>query len=219
LKISPSESANHASHRRCAAILVLILGWVAVPSRADPPSLLTLASIRPDRILSLKTESQDWYKDAVVYHLWVAAFRDSDNDGVGDLKGVIQGLDSLKDLGVTCLWLSPFFKSSSTPRNLHVTMWSTITPSIPPRHERRCEEPDPRGPRPRHPPDFRFAPNHISSRHPGLSSRATEVAKTDWFVWRDTRPEKGWTGFDKSSDWHAADGRFTMRSSSAACPT
>src|SRR5882724_8871134 len=107
-------------HRRCAAILVLILGWVAVPSRADPPSLFDgLPSIQPDRILSLKTESQDWYKDAVVYHLWVAAFRDSDNDGVGDLKGVIQGLDSLKDLGVTCLWLSPFFKSSSTPRNLH----------------------------------------------------------------------------------------------------
>ena len=52
-----------------------------------------------------------WYKDAVVYELHVRAFFDSNNDGVGDFPGLIQKLDYLQDLGVTCLWLLPFFPS------------------------------------------------------------------------------------------------------------
>ena len=52
-----------------------------------------------------------WYKDAVLYELHVRAFFDSDGDGIGDLPGLIQKLDYLQDLGVTCLWLLPFFPS------------------------------------------------------------------------------------------------------------
>ena len=52
-----------------------------------------------------------WYKDAVLYELHVRAFFDSNNDGIGDLPGLIQKLDYLQDLGVTCLWLLPFFPS------------------------------------------------------------------------------------------------------------
>src|SRR5258708_34276518 len=52
-----------------------------------------------------------WYKDAVLYGLHVRAFFDSNDDGIGDLPGLIQKLDYLQDLGVTCLWLLPFFPS------------------------------------------------------------------------------------------------------------
>jgi maltose alpha-D-glucosyltransferase / alpha-amylase len=52
-----------------------------------------------------------WYKDAVLYELHVRAFFDSNGDGIGDLAGLIQKLDYLQDLGVTCLWLLPFFPS------------------------------------------------------------------------------------------------------------
>jgi 1,4-alpha-glucan branching enzyme len=52
-----------------------------------------------------------WYKDAVVYELHVRAFFDSNNDGIGDFPGLTQKLDYLQDLGVTCLWLLPFFPS------------------------------------------------------------------------------------------------------------
>src|ERR1700758_13615 len=52
-----------------------------------------------------------WFKDAVIYELHVRAFFDSDNDGIGDFKGLTQKLDYLQDLGVTCLWLLPFFPS------------------------------------------------------------------------------------------------------------
>ncbi|HEY3457910.1 MAG TPA: maltose alpha-D-glucosyltransferase [Bryobacteraceae bacterium] len=52
-----------------------------------------------------------WYKDAIIYELHVKAFADSNNDGIGDFRGLLQKLDYLQDLGVTCLWLLPFFPS------------------------------------------------------------------------------------------------------------
>ena len=52
-----------------------------------------------------------WYKDAVIYELHVRAFKDSNGDGIGDFPGLIQRLDDLQDLGVTRLWLLPFFPS------------------------------------------------------------------------------------------------------------
>ena len=52
-----------------------------------------------------------WYKDAIIYELPVKAFFDSNHDGIGDFGGLLQKLDYLQDLGVTCLWLLPFFPS------------------------------------------------------------------------------------------------------------
>jgi maltose alpha-D-glucosyltransferase / alpha-amylase len=52
-----------------------------------------------------------WYKDAVIYELHVRAFYDSNNDGIGDFKGLIQKLDYLEDLGITAIWLLPFYPS------------------------------------------------------------------------------------------------------------
>ncbi len=52
-----------------------------------------------------------WYKDAIFYELYVRAFRDSNGDGHGDLRGVIEGLDYLQELGVNCIWLLPIFPS------------------------------------------------------------------------------------------------------------
>src|SRR5437660_3370800 len=53
----------------------------------------------------------EWYKDAIIYELHVKAFADSDNDGIGDFQGLIQKLDYLQALGITCVWLLPFFPS------------------------------------------------------------------------------------------------------------
>ena len=53
----------------------------------------------------------DWYKDAVVYELRVRSFYDSNADGIGDLRGVAEKLDYLKDLGITAIWLLPFYPS------------------------------------------------------------------------------------------------------------
>ena len=195
---------------RCASVLLLLLGWTTACIRADQPSLFAgLPPVHPDAALSLKTDTADWYKDAVVYHLWVASFRDSDKDGVGDLKGIIEGLDTLKDMGITCLWLSPFFKSSSNARNLHgydVIDHYSVDPRLGANDDAKTlvREAHARGIRL----IFDFVPNHLSSRHPWfIESRDRNSPKRDWFVWRDARPENGWTSSGRST-WQAADGAF-----------
>ena len=52
-----------------------------------------------------------WFKDAVIYQLHVKAFMDSGADGIGDFKGLHQKLDYLQSLGVTAIWLLPFYPS------------------------------------------------------------------------------------------------------------
>jgi len=52
-----------------------------------------------------------WYKDAVIYELHPKAFSDSNADGIGDFRGLTERLDYLRDLGVTALWLLPFYPS------------------------------------------------------------------------------------------------------------
>lgn len=52
-----------------------------------------------------------WYKDAIIYEIHVRAFADSDGDGIGDFKGLTSRLDYLQELGVTAIWLLPFYPS------------------------------------------------------------------------------------------------------------
>ena len=52
-----------------------------------------------------------WWHDKIVYQIYPKSFKDSNNDGIGDIRGIIEKLDYLKDLGVDILWLTPFFKS------------------------------------------------------------------------------------------------------------
>src|SRR5512138_2584377 len=52
-----------------------------------------------------------WYKDAIIYELHIKAFYDSNEDGMGDFGGLLQKLDYLQELGVTAIWLLPFYPS------------------------------------------------------------------------------------------------------------
>ncbi len=56
-------------------------------------------------------KNQLWYKNAVFYEVYVRAYKDSDGDGHGDLRGLAEKLDYLHDLGVECLWLLPIYPS------------------------------------------------------------------------------------------------------------
>src|SRR5579884_2665372 len=69
-----------------------------------------------------------WYKDAIIYEVHVRAFYDSNNDGIGDLPGLTQKLDYLKDLGVTCLWLLPFFPSPLKDDGYDISDYTNIHP-------------------------------------------------------------------------------------------
>jgi len=70
-----------------------------------------------------------WYQDAIVYELHVRAFNDSNNDGIGDFPGLISRLDYLQDLGVTCLWLLPFFPSPLRDDGYDISNYTDVNPS------------------------------------------------------------------------------------------
>ena len=70
-----------------------------------------------------------WYKDAVIYEMHVKAFSDSNNDGIGDFPGLMQKLDYLQDLGVTCLWLLPFFPSPLRDDGYDISDYMSVHPS------------------------------------------------------------------------------------------
>ena len=162
------------------------------PPREDPdpsPSpdhFESLSEIDPDERLSFGADDEDWYKDGVFYHIWINAFNDTTGDGVGDIQGIIEKLDYLDDLGVTGLWLSPFFESASTEINLHMydtTDHYRVDPRFGTNEDMKelIAEAHDRGIRLL----FDWVPNHISNRHPWFEQSADLEGDFDqWFIWR-----------------------------------
>ncbi len=70
-----------------------------------------------------------WYKDAIIYEVPVKSFYDSNGDGIGDFAGLCEKLDYIQDLGVTCLWLLPFFPSPLRDDGYDISDYRTINPS------------------------------------------------------------------------------------------
>src|SRR5271165_1796688 len=70
-----------------------------------------------------------WYKDAIIYELHVRAFSDSNGDGIGDFPGLLTRLDYLQDLGVTCIWLLPFFPSPLRDDGYDIANYVDVNPS------------------------------------------------------------------------------------------
>src|SRR6187431_155857 len=69
-----------------------------------------------------------WYKDAIIYEAHVRAFYDSNGDGIGDFAGLTQKLPYLHDLGVTCLWLLPFYPSPLRDDGYDIADYTSINP-------------------------------------------------------------------------------------------
>jgi maltose alpha-D-glucosyltransferase/alpha-amylase len=70
-----------------------------------------------------------WYKDAIIYELHVRAFADSNGDGIGDFPGLLARLDYLQDLGVTCIWLLPFFPSPLRDDGYDIANYVDVNPT------------------------------------------------------------------------------------------
>jgi maltose alpha-D-glucosyltransferase/alpha-amylase len=80
------------------------------------------------RIQRKRTQDPLWFKDAVIYETHVRSFHDSNDDGIGDLRGLVQKLDYLQDLGVTCLWLLPLFPSPLKDDGYDIADYEAIHP-------------------------------------------------------------------------------------------
>ena len=128
-----------------------------------------------------------WYKDAVIYELHVRAFFDGNNDGIGDFPGLIQKLDYLQNLGVTCLWLLPFFPSPLRDDGYDISDYMSVHPSygtledfkefLDAAHERGFQV------------MIELVVNHTSDQHPWFQASrhaAPGSPERDFYVWSDT---------------------------------
>ena len=77
---------------------------------------------------TVNQESQTWWKEGVLYQLYPQSFKDTDGDGFGDFKGVIEKLDYLESLGITMVWMNPFFESPLVDNGYDVADYKAIHP-------------------------------------------------------------------------------------------
>jgi maltose alpha-D-glucosyltransferase/alpha-amylase len=70
-----------------------------------------------------------WFKDAIIYELHVRSFQDSNSDGIGDFRGLLQRLGYLADLGVTAVWLLPFYPSPLRDDGYDIADYYSVNPS------------------------------------------------------------------------------------------
>jgi glycosidase len=129
-----------------------------------------------------------WWKDAVVYQVWVRSYLDSDSDGIGDLPGLASMLDYVTNLGFGAIWTQPIFSSPST-HGYDVTDyysinsayggfsgWSTYLAAAKARGIRVVLD---------------MVVNDTSSAHPWFLASSSNTAYQDWYVWSATSPT-GW---------------------------
>jgi maltose alpha-D-glucosyltransferase/alpha-amylase len=127
-----------------------------------------------------------WYKDAVIYQLHVKSFFDANNDGIGDFPGLIQRLDYLAEIGVTAIWLLPFYPSPRRDDGYDIAEYRGVHPEYGSTRDVRhfIEEAHARGLRV----ITELVINHTSDQHPWFQ-RARKAkpgsAARDFYVWSD----------------------------------
>jgi maltose alpha-D-glucosyltransferase/alpha-amylase len=128
-----------------------------------------------------------WYKDAIIYQAHVRAFFDSSNDGVGDFPGFARKLDYLQNLGITCLWLLPFYPSPLRDDGYDIADYENIHPNYGTLDDfdRLIAEAHRRGIRV----ITELVINHTSDQHPWFQAARLAPAgspQREFYVWSDT---------------------------------
>jgi alpha-glucosidase len=165
-----------------------------------------------------------WWQSAVLYQIYPRSFQDSDDDGVGDLKGILERLPYLVDLGVEALWLSPVFPSPMADFGYDISNYTEIAPLFGSLNDFDALVAA------AHRGGLRIlldlVPNHTSNRHPWFadSRRSREDPRRDWYIWRDPAPDGGppnnWLSEFGGSAWQfdAPTGQYCYHAFLAAQP-
>jgi len=146
-----------------------------------------MSSVSSTSTPAAQQEDELWYKDAIIYQLHVKAFADSNGDGVGDFAGLSQRLDYLQELGVTTLWLLPFYPSPGRDDGYDIADYGDINPAFGTMKDFRrfMHEAKRRNLRV----ITELVVNHTSDEHPWFKrARRSPPGSSarNWYVWSDT---------------------------------
>lgn len=145
-----------------------------------------------------------WWKEAVAYQIYPRSFMDSNNDGIGDLQGIISKLDYLKDLGIDVIWICPVYKSPNDDNGYDISDYQDIMSDfgtmedfnelLSEIHKRNMKI------------IIDLVINHTSDEHPWfIESRSSKQnPKRDWYIWRERKDNKepnNWESIFKGSAW------------------
>jgi maltose alpha-D-glucosyltransferase / alpha-amylase len=145
-------------------------------------------NVAPDIRADPKLEGDAlWFKDAIIYQLHVKAFADSNHDGIGDFAGLTDKLDYLQDLGVTAIWLLPFYPSPGRDDGYDISDYRAINPDFGTMQDFRRFMQEAK--RRKLKVITELVINHTSDRHPWFERARRSRPGTDarnWYVWSDS---------------------------------
>lgn len=148
--------------------------------------------------------NRKWWKESIAYQVYPRSFKDSNGDGIGDLKGVTSKLDYLKELGIDVIWLSPMYKSPNDDNGYDISDYQDIMEEFGTMSDfdELLEEVHKR--------DMKLildlVINHTSDEHPWfIESRSSkDNPKRDWYIWSDGKNGKepnNWESIFSGSAW------------------
>ena len=193
---------NARTIESCA--LALILGTVAMTAGGQT------AAVKPAPSITTHSAERDWWKNAVIYEIYPRSFQDTNGDGLGDLNGITERLDYLKELGVDAIWLTPVYPSPQVDFGYDISDYMKIDPQYGTLadFDRLVAEANKRHIRVL----MDMVMNHTSDRHEWfLRSRSSkENPYRDWYVWNDGKidsatgkrvPPNNWQSLFGHSAW------------------
>jgi len=146
-----------------------------------------------------------WWQTGIIYQVYPRSFQDSNNDGIGDLKGIIQKLEYLSWLGITAIWISPIYPSPMADFGYDISDYTGIHPLfgrtqdfdelLEQAHQRKIKV------------ILDLVPNHTSNEHPWFkeSRSSKDNPKRNWYIWKDARADgsepNNWLSVFGGSAW------------------
>jgi alpha-glucosidase len=151
--------------------------------------LITSIQLTYCKVILQPTVELDWWQNSIIYEIFPLSFKDSDGDGSGDFKGITQKLDYLVDLGVTAIWLTPFYESPLESGGYDITDYLNVNhvfgtiddfkDLLNTAHSKNLKV------------IMDFVPNHSSDKHIWFEKSVnSEIHHADYYIWKDARNQE-----------------------------
>lgn len=180
-------------HRKYSSLFVAVFMLSLIACSKEENNATNPSNTQEEEIDVNSIPTNSWWDDVVFYEIFVRSFYDSDGDGIGDIRGIIEKLDYLNDgdpsttddLGITGIWLMPIFPSPSY-HGYDVTDYRAINPDygtmedfkalLAAAHARGIKV------------IIDFVGNHTSDQHPWFQASAANRNKRNWYLWNSSQP-------------------------------